>query len=93
MMMLHLYVLQNQWIIMSLLVGVALVLAMCLTYQAMWLPRRIEEQSEEIKVKDVKSFFIWLTRFLPWILVLVIVATTAFTILKVIENAQIPPNW
>ena len=93
MMMLHLYVLQHQWIVITLLVAVALVLVFCLTYQAMWLPRGIEGRSEHIEVKDVKSFLTWITQFMPWVLILVIIATVAFTIFKVVENARIPPNW
>jgi ABC-type multidrug transport system permease subunit len=93
MMMLHLYVLQHQWIVITLLVAVALVLVFCLTYQAMWLPRGTEGRSEHIEVKDVKSFFTWITQFMPWVLILVIIAAVAFTIVKVVENARIPPNW
>ena len=86
MMMLNLYVLQHQWIVMALLAGVALTLVFCLTYQALWLPRGIEGKSEIIKVKDIKSFFTWITQFMPWVLILLIVATVAFTIIKVVEN-------
>jgi len=93
MMMLKLYVLQHQWILITLLAGVALTLVFCLTYQALWLPRGIEGKSEMIKVKDVRSFFTWITQFMPWVLILLIVGTVAFTIVKVAENARIPPNW
>lgn len=93
MMTLHLYVLQHQWIVITLLTGLALVLVFCLTYQALWLPRGTEEKSEAIKVKDVKTFFVWITQFMPWVIVLVILASATFTVLKILENAHIAPNW
>jgi hypothetical protein len=93
MMTFHLYVLQHQWIVITLLIGLALVLVFCLTYQALWLPRGTEERSETVKVKDVKTFFIWITQFMPWVIVLLILASVSFTVLKIMENAQIPPNW
>ena len=93
MMMLHLYVLQHQWIAITLLAGVVLTLVFILTYQALWLPRGVEGKSETIKVKDLRSFFKWLTQFMPWVLVLVILSTVAFTIVKLVENSRMPPNW
>ncbi|HBG05668.1 MAG: hypothetical protein A2075_09675 [Geobacteraceae bacterium GWC2_58_44] len=92
-MMLNLYVLQHQWIVITLVLGVALVLVFCLTYQAMWLPRGIEGRSETVKVKDLKTFFAWITQFMPWVLILVVVGAVTYTIIKVLENARIPPNW
>lgn len=93
MMMLYLYVLQNQWIVITLLAGAALTLILCLTYQALWLPRGIEGRSERIKVKDLKSFFAWLGSFVPWVIILLFLASTAFTVFEIIENHSIPPNW
>lgn len=92
-MMLYLYVQQNQWIVITLLSGIALTLLFCLTYQAMWLPRKIEGRSEVIKVKDAKSFFAWLTSFIPWLLILLVLASVSYTIAEVAQNACLPPNW
>lgn len=92
-MMLYLYVLQHQWIVITLLSGVALTLFFCLTYQALWLPRGIEGKGEAIKVKDARSFLVWLRSFYPWVLILLTLAIGAFTIFEVMENAGIPPNW
>ena len=92
-MMLYLYVLQNQWLIMTLLAGVILTLILCLTYQALWLPRGTEEKSEEIKVKDFTSFLTWIRSFVPWVIILLILASLAFTIFEIVENHSIPPNW
>jgi hypothetical protein len=92
-MMLYLYVLQHQWIVITLLCGVALMLLFCLTYQALWLPRGIEGKSQTIKVKDAKMFVTWVRSFVPWVIILLILASIAFTIVKIVENACIPPNW
>lgn len=93
MMGLRLYVLQHQWIVMTLVAAVAAVLAFCLTYQALWTPRGTEGKSERIEVKDLRTFFLWLSSFMPWVVVLVVVLSAAFTVVKVLENTRIPPNW
>jgi ABC-type multidrug transport system permease subunit len=92
-MMLYLYVQQNQWIVTTLLVGVALMLLFCLTYHAMWHPRGVEQKSEQIKVKGPMSFLAWLLTFVPWVIVLVVVGSVLFTIATVISKAARPPNW
>lgn len=92
-MMLYHYVLQNQWIVITLLAGGALTLVFCLTYQALWLPRGLEEESERIEVKDFKSFMLWLRSFMPWVIILLFIATLAFTVFEIVENHKIPPNW
>lgn len=92
-MMLYLYVLQNQWIVMTLLAGIALTLIFCLTYSSMWRQRAVEGKSEEIKVKDLRSFFAWIFSFVPWVVILIVLACVAFTIATVMEKSCIPPNW
>ena len=92
-MMLYLYVRQHQWIVIALLVGVALMLVFCLTYHAMWLPRGVEGKSEEIKVKDATSFFAWIKSFVPWVLILLVLASVSFTIATVLAKTGRPPNW
>lgn len=92
-MMLYLYVLQNEWIILTLLFGGALMLLFCLTYQAMWHPRGVEGKSERIKVKDVGTFFVWLRSFVPWVIMLIVIACLTFTVLTVVGKACRPPNW
>lgn len=92
-MMLYFYVQQNQWIAMTLLVGIALMLLFCLTYQAMWRPRPLEQKAEEIEVHDVRSFFAWLLSFVPWVIILIVVGCAAFTVATVLAKSCTPPNW
>ncbi|WP_246044558.1 hypothetical protein [Geomonas ferrireducens] len=93
MLTLYLYVLQNQWLVMTLLCGVALVIATALVYQALWLPRGTEKKSEEIKVRGPASFLAWLRSFMPWIIILLFLACIAFTFFEISYNAGTPPNW
>ena len=92
-MMLYLYVQQNQWIVITVLSGVALMLLFCLTYQAMWLPRGEEGKSQTVKVKDSASFFAWMKSFVPWVLIIFVLISVSFTILTVLSKAGRPPNW
>lgn len=93
MLMLYLYVLQNQWLVIALCVGAALVLLTALTYQALWLPRGIEKESEVIRVRGPVSFLRRLRRFMPWVIILLFMACIAFTFFEVTQNHAIPPNW
>ncbi len=92
-MMLYLYVLQNQWIVITLLAGAVVTLLFCLTYQALWLPRGIEGKSERVKVRNLRSFLVWLRSFMPWVIILLFLASFAFSVFEIAENHAIPPNW
>jgi len=92
-MMLNLYVQQHQWIIITLLTGVALMLLFCLTYSAMWRPRGEEEKSETAKVRGTRGFFRWVLSFVPWVLILLAITSISFTVVTVLAKACRPPNW
>ncbi|MBU5611910.1 hypothetical protein KOL99_03090 [Geomonas sp. Red51] len=92
-MMLYLYVLQNQWLVIALCAGAALVLLTALTYQALWLPRGVEKQSEKIKVRGPVSFLRRLRSFMPWVIIILFGACMAFTLFEVTQNHAVPPNW
>jgi len=92
-MMLNLYVQQHQWIVITLLAGGALMLVFCLTYSAMWRPRAEEEKSETIKVKGVGSFLKAFLSVVPWVLILLALASLSFTVVTLLEKNCMPPNW
>jgi len=91
--MLNLYVQQHQWIIVALLSGVALMLIFCLTYAAMWRPRGTEEESLETAVKDAGTLIKSFLSIVPWVLILLIVASASFTVLTLVVKTCKPPNW
>ena len=91
-MMLNLYVQQHQWIVITLLAGVALTLVFCLTYSAMWRPRG-EEDSDTIKVKGVASLLKTFLNIVPWVLILLVMASVSFTIITLVAKTCKPPNW
>ncbi|GFO54042.1 hypothetical protein GMSM_10490 [Geomonas sp. Red276] len=92
-MMLYIYVQQNQWIVATLLAGIALALLFCLIYQAMWHPRGVEKKAEEIEVTAPPNFFRWLLSFVPWVLILIVLGSAIFTIATVMSKSANPPNW
>jgi TRAP-type mannitol/chloroaromatic compound transport system permease large subunit len=92
-MMFYLYVLQNQWIAITLLSGVMLTLIFCLTYQSMWHPRGVEQESEKVQIRGVRSLFKWLLSFVPWVVILLVLGSIAFTIATVVAKVMDPPNW
>jgi len=92
-MMFNLYVLQNQWIVITLLCAVALMLLFCLIYAAMWRPREEEKKSETIKVTGPISFGKAFLSVVPWVLVLLALGSAVFTVVMLALQAFRPPNW
>ena len=92
-MMLNLYVQQHQWIVSTLLSGMALMLVFCLLYSAMWRPRGEENRSEATAGKGARSLFKTLLGIVPWVLILLALASASFTIVTLVAKACKPPNW
>jgi len=92
-MIFNVYVRQNQWIVATLMAGAALVLLFGLTYWAMWRPREEESRGEGIHIDSIRTFFRWTLSFMPWVLVLLIVGTVAYTVIHVVLAANTSPNW
>ncbi len=89
----NLYVQQNQWIVVALLAGSALMLLLCLAFRAMWRPRREEIKEESHRIAGVEDFFRWLLTFMPWALILVIIGSAIYTITHVLAAVSHLPNW
>jgi len=79
--MLRFDILQNQWLILALGGGAALVLAVVLSYLGFW---RGSGHADATPAGHGR---------LPWILILVYVATFVFAIAYVLARAVEPPNW
>jgi hypothetical protein len=82
--MLHLDVLQNQWLMFALVGGAAILFAMILLFMALWRPR--EEEAAEGAGPVRRSF-------MPWVVILLFGATAAFMAAYLLRAALRPPNW
>ncbi|MBJ6726093.1 hypothetical protein [Geomesophilobacter sediminis] len=93
-MMLYLYVRQNQWIVVTILTGVSLMILMCLIYHDMWRARGEESvKANTIRITGIIPLLRWLGSFVPWAVLLVFAGDLAYTILHVLMAASQPPNW
>ena len=84
--MLRLDVLQNQWLIFSLVGGTAIVFAVILLYMALWRPREEEEAAAEDAGAVRRSF-------MPWLIILMFGAAAVFAAAYVLRATLRPPNW
>ncbi len=84
--MLQYNVQQNEYMILALFGGLALVLLSVLGYMALWRRRRPE-------VEGAAGFGRWVRSYLPWVLVVTYVATIVFMVAYVWLRAANPPNW
>lgn len=88
--MFHLEVLQNRWVFLGLFGGIVLVLAMVLTYVALWQPR----PPGQFNQPDSRlQGWIPLRLAIPWFLILTYVGVVLYGILYVILVSTTPPNW
>lgn len=86
-------VLHDQRLILALAGGLAVLLAALLTYNSMWKPRSEEEHGAQQPITGIGSFFSWLVKVVPWVLLLTFIATIAYTVTHVWMAAAHPPNW
>ncbi|MFZ0389501.1 MAG: hypothetical protein WAN36_03505 [Calditrichia bacterium] len=77
-------VLQNQFVVMALGGGLAIVLAMVLVYLAIWRPRRGDE---------VQHGFKGFLRSIPWVLIFTISTFLAYGVIQVIYHIFHPPTF
>lgn len=90
--MLQLNVLQNQWVWLALLIGLALTLAIVLAYLEIWRPRK-DEGAESDAPSQEESLPVWFFGYVPWIVTLLIIGAGAFGLVYVINSIMHPPNW
>ena len=75
--MFRLDVLQNQWLLVAMALGLALVLAIVLAYLFLWQPRGRQTPGKGP----------------PWIVIVVLAATAAFAVAYVALAVVNPPTW
>jgi len=83
--MLHLEYLQNQWLMLSLLLGLALVLLLAAAYMAFW--RRREEGEGEAAAGPKRRVR------LPWFMAVIFVGITLWGVIYTVWMVFYPPNW
>jgi sterol desaturase/sphingolipid hydroxylase (fatty acid hydroxylase superfamily) len=83
--MYRLNVLQNQWLILALAGGTALLLATALAFLASW---RAGEREASGEARENTS-----RGPMPWILILTYVTIAVFAVAYVLASAMHAPNW
>ena len=83
-------VLQNQWLILALIGGLALVAAMALAYLAFWRPRSgaaggsaVQDGAAPARPQGT----------IPWIIILAFAFAAIFVLIYTWMAAVSPPNW
>jgi hypothetical protein len=90
--MFRLNVLQNQWLMLALIGGLAMVLGLVLACMAFWRARRDETPSPQAgggaaNVPKPSRGSV------PWVLIVAFVAMAAWAVIYVVRAAAYPPNW
>jgi hypothetical protein len=84
--MFRIEIFQDQWLLMSLLGGIAGLLFFVLGYLDFWRPRLSATEQPEKNWSGA-----WM--FLPWFLIITIVGTLAFMAFYTVYFVWHPPNW
>ena len=82
-------VLQYRWLILAMLGGLALVLALVLSYLALWRERAAADQPKA----EEWPFRAWLTFTVPWVLALTYVGLAVCVVVYTLAQSAYPPNW
>lgn len=85
-------VFNNQVLFGTFAAGTAFVLFVWLVYRAIWRPRKMESEGEEVHITNVRTFFEWLFATIPWAVIVAIIASTIYTIVHIYHSARIPPD-
>jgi hypothetical protein len=86
------YVQQNQWLIASLALGLAVLALFVLSYVALW--RERDEQPAEGGVGPGGNRpGRWLAKWTPWALLIIWLGSLAWGAIYTYMQAANPPNW
>ncbi|MBT1071509.1 hypothetical protein KJB30_06930 [Geobacter chapellei] len=92
-MMFDVFVQHDRWVLLTLLAGTILTILLCLGYWALWRPREMETMQEQIRITGPISFLHWIVNFMPWVVILVILISIAYTITHLLDATLHLPNW
>jgi uncharacterized membrane protein YadS len=82
--MYQLSVLQNQWVILAFFGGIVLMLGLVLSYMTMWRPRK----SSPEPISGGRELIKWI----PWFIIVLIIAIVIFQVTYTIILSYYPPN-
>lgn len=78
---------QNQWLIASLALGLAVLATFVLGYIALWRRRDSDDRYADTAASD--QGFAWA----PWVLVVIWASTLVWGLIYMLMTAAYPPNW
>jgi heme/copper-type cytochrome/quinol oxidase subunit 2 len=84
--MFRIEILQNQWLLMSILGGIAAMVFFLLAYLSFFKPRLGATDTPEKNWAGA-----WM--FLPWFLIVTVIGTLVFMIFYTVYFIKNPPNW
>lgn len=91
--MLRLDILHNQWLFLALGGGAIFMLMLVLYYQAMAASREEQVERAAQPIIGPRSLVRWLLVAIPWILLVTILAITAWALIMPLLKSIHPPNW
>lgn len=81
-------VLQNQWLMLALIAGSALILGVALVHLAMARPRQAQGDPT-----TPRGRLATLAAAMPWLLIVTFAGLAAFVVIYTFVMAGYPPNW
>jgi predicted MFS family arabinose efflux permease len=86
--MYRLNLLQNQWLILALFVGLALIGGLVLAYLAMWRPREEEAPKDAAQSAPARP-----SSPVPWVLIVTYLFAVLYVVVYTFILRRNPPNW
>lgn len=91
--MLDLEIQRNQYLVLGIVGGMALVLGWVLAYVAMWRQRELGGEETVAHASGKRTVLSWLHSFMPWVLVILYVGAVVYAVAYTYMTWKNPPNW
>lgn len=82
----------NQVLFATFGAGIGLVFFIWLVYRALWRPRRMEREGEEVYIDSPSAFVRWLVKTIPWAIIIAVIVCVTYSILHIYHQVKQPPN-